>query len=485
MKYFWKIFFSTMFICICCFEIGSYFLINSGFNSAINQEKNLGYKMCDIVYYSIKSEIDNNKNIHSEISSGNEEDLIKLKNNEIFKTANSISIKNINGVISFRIIDSDNNIVFSSINNSLEPNILNNISTNQKGYILKEKNKETYIHTFRPIKLLNRNYYIEVEKNISYVTENMKMQYNISLKLTIAILIIGGILTAIISKYLIKPIKTLTSATNKIASGDFSKAVPIRGNDEVTDLSKHFNTMASELECKINELRLEAEKQELFVASFSHELKTPLTSIIGYSDMMRLKKMSSEKVALCANHIFEEGKRLENLSMRLLEIVVLKRREIELKKVSTRNFFENIQISLKPILDNLNIEFRFDIESSIIKIEPNLMKTVLINLIDNGRKAIEKDGKISLKGYVSGNDYIINVIDNGKGIEKCELEKITQAFYMVDKSRTRREGGAGLGLALCDEIIKLHGALIEFESKINEGTSVNIILKGACLNEKI
>ena len=105
------------------------------------------------------------------------------------------------------------------------------------------------------------------------------------------------------------------------------------------------------------------------------------------------------------------------------------------------------------------------------------MKTVLINLIDNSRKAIEKGGKISFEGKIENGCYVFSVTDNGRGISKADIERITEAFYMVDKSRSRAKGGAGLGLAVCSEICKLHGTKLDFESTEGVGTTVTLRIK--------
>ena len=112
------------------------------------------------------------------------------------------------------------------------------------------------------------------------------------------------------------------------------------------------------------------------------------------------------------------------------------------------------------------------------------MSTVCINLLDNARKAIDEGqkGEISLLGRRCDDGYEILVIDNGCGMEQEELAKITEAFYMVDKSRSRKKGGAGLGLAVCSEILRLHGGLLEFVSQPGQGTCARVWLRGEHLH---
>lgn len=105
------------------------------------------------------------------------------------------------------------------------------------------------------------------------------------------------------------------------------------------------------------------------------------------------------------------------------------------------------------------------------------MKTVLFNIIDNSRKALEHGGKIQITGQQQANGYLLEILDDGPGIPEEELSKITEAFYMVDKSRAREKGGAGLGLALCSKIIQMHGGTLTFDSHPGAGTAVIIRLK--------
>lgn len=132
---------------------------------------------------------------------------------------------------------------------------------------------------------------------------------------------------------------------------------------------------------------------------------------------------------------------------------------------------------LSPSLKKLGIVLKVIVEDVMLMIEPDLMKTVLLNLLDNGRKAIEGGGTLYLLGRKEEGGFAIYVRDTGKGIPKEELSRITEAFYMVDKSRARQQGGAGLGLAICAEIVKRHKGLMTFKSIPGKGTMVRIFME--------
>ena len=233
----------------------------------------------------------------------------------------------------------------------------------------------------------------------------------------------------------------------------------------------------SNLEQQFQELEDAARRQEDFIGSFAHELKTPLTSMIGYADMLRTTEVTQEEQFQAANYIFKEGKRLESLSFKLLDLMVVKNQELELRPVKIRWMAEDIKGMLQPSLKKLGIVLKVIVEDASLMLEPDLMKTVLLNLLDNGRKAIEGEGTLYLLGRREEDGFALYVRDTGKGIPKEELSRITEAFYMVDKSRARQQGGAGLGLSICQEIVKRHGGTMTFKSIPGKGTMVRIFLE--------
>lgn len=475
MKFFWKIFFSTMFVSVFFFALGSYYLIHSSFQAALGQEIKAAYEINDIVYYSLQNEF---RDIPSTYLN------TQTIRQQIQKTARSISINNMNNKIDFNVFGADHNVLYSSIPIHFEEDILFDLFFNEKAHSLEKQKDKIYIRVVRPAEFLKTSCYIETIRDVSTVFANQRFQYEIFAKIVITLIGIGSVLIAVISKLLMKPIRRLTVASKKIAAGNFQKKLAVVGSDEIAVLSKQFNLMSDKLQQKIDALKEEAEKQELFVAAFSHELKTPLTAIIGFSDRLRTKLKDDEQLSICADYIFTEGKRLEALSMRLLEMVVLQKQKLQCQQVSAGAFFEHIASLMHPNLQERGIQLTMYIEPAVLSIEPVLMETVCINLIDNARKSIESDGKIAVIGKNVPEGYVFSVEDNGKGMAEEELKKITQAFYMVDKSRSRKEGGAGLGLAICDEILKLHGAAIQFSSTIGVGTCVTVLLKGSQQHEE-
>ena len=233
-----------------------------------------------------------------------------------------------------------------------------------------------------------------------------------------------------------------------------------------------------ELEGAISNLEDVANRREEFIASFAHELKTPLTAIIGYADMIRSKEMTPKSRFTAAGYIFSEGKRLEALSLKLMDIIVAGKQGFELKTFEIGYFIRSIAAVTVPSLSNDGITLDMRWEPGEIKVEPDLFKTLMINLVDNARKASKKNDTIELFGKAEKGGYALYVRDHGRGMKKEELSKITEPFYMIDKSRSRAQNGAGLGLALCQRIAELHATELQYESEPGKGTTVRIFLKG-------
>lgn len=290
--------------------------------------------------------------------------------------------------------------------------------------------------------------------------------------------ILGALVMAAFSFAITKPINRLTRSTRRFASGELNERTEEKGGDEIAELSKSFNSMAGTIESTITSLELAAKQKDDFTSSFAHELKTPLTSVIGYADMIYQKKdLSPDQVHEAAGYILNEGMRLEALSLKLMELIVLEKQDFTLVEMRADEVTEDIAATARPMLEKKEAELELTVTEDYVRIEFDLFKTLVLNLIDNAAKAGAKH--ISVKGERAGGKYRMTVSDDGAGIPADQLERITEAFYMVDKSRSRKEHGAGLGLAIASRIAKVHGTELVFESEVGKGTGVSFELARA------
>lgn len=268
--------------------------------------------------------------------------------------------------------------------------------------------------------------------------------------------------------------RQLSRIARSFAKGNMQARAVVKNKDEVGVLAQDFNDMAEKLSDRMFSLEDQAKRQEEFTSAFAHELKTPLTSIIGYADMIRSMNLTEEERIKAAGYIYSQGKRLEALSLKLLELMVMKKQDFEFVSMDAHYFIQTVfDLAEVGVLEK-NLVLKMKSESGKIYGEKDLLISLFANLIDNSKKASQEGDVIWIEGKNGRKGYEISVRDEGRGIPQEELSKITDAFYMVDKSRSRKEGGAGLGMTLCNRIVDLHGAEWKIESELNKGTSVTV-----------
>lgn len=278
-----------------------------------------------------------------------------------------------------------------------------------------------------------------------------------------------------LSALLTEPLKRMSKAARRMAQGFYTERLSLKSGGEIGALAESFNQMADSVEDKIDRLSKAAREKEDFVANFAHELKTPLTSIIGYADTICQRDLSREELYKASWHIWTEGMRLESLSQKLMELIVLGRQDFPLTETPVMELLSDVEESLKPLLSEKQITFRLQADPAEVLMDYDLLKTLLLNLADNSIKA--GCSRIELQCTRQEDGYWICAGDDGCGMEEEELSRITEAFYMVDKARSRKQHGAGLGLALAERIAGIHGGTLLFESRKGVGTAVRFRLK--------
>lgn len=324
-------------------------------------------------------------------------------------------------------------------------------------------------------------YYFAFGKNIQYVYDVRDRLYEQYRGMVLFVIVLSIPVSWLLAYHFTKPIRQLMRATRDFARGNYQSRVEVKGEDELASLMLEFNRMARRLERSIWELEDAARRQEEFTGAFAHELKTPLTSIIGYGDMLRSMNLTEEEKRSSSDYIYQQGKRLERLSYKMMELVRVNKQGITLKPIKTRELAYEIELFTKRLLWEKKVVLERSVAPGIIYGDLDLLCSLFGNLIDNASKACgrktytgEEQGKILFVGKQEKRGYSFTVTDNGCGIPADEVGKITEAFYMVDKSRARKEGGAGIGMTLCSRIVKLHHARWEITSDENMGTNVYI-----------
>lgn len=218
-----------------------------------------------------------------------------------------------------------------------------------------------------------------------------------------------------------------------------------------------------------------AEKQELLLGALAHEMKTPLTSVIGFSDSLLHVRLSGEQQRRALENINREGRRMEALSAKMLQLMGLYQNEaIELREGRAAGLIGRVAAEKEEQARLCGVTLHTECEDFSLQMDEALMESLLLNLVDNALRASKLGDVVTIRaGFVNG-ARALQVEDEGCGIPEEELARVTEAFYMVDKSRSRRAGGAGLGLALCTRIAALHHGRLLISSEEGRGTVVTV-----------
>lgn len=287
---------------------------------------------------------------------------------------------------------------------------------------------------------------------------------------SVAVLGVSLILRWLIGREL-KPVGDLTDFSREMEDGHYNKRIEVKSKNELGILSESFNGMAEAIETRDREL-LESEKRKtLFMGNLTHELKTPLTAISGYAQaLMRAGLSDRQREEACA-YIYRECHRLDNLSKKMMILLELdKEQTIDMVTISAEALLEEVRESCQVILETKQITMETVTHGEHFTADRELMCDVLINLIDNAVKASEPGQSI----IVSAEENRISVRDFGQGIPLEEQKKILQPFYRVDKSRSRKNGGSGLGLALVKQVLDKHHAELLLTSEPGKGSCFTI-----------
>lgn len=383
-----------------------------------------------------------------------------------------------------------NQILYTNSPIELDMGLLEKVVTNNSEAIASNSSISDYYTQLLNIDGKTRLFVASIvtfeQQDLIFVTSNdisdIFASYNHQLRyakfICIALSLVCSIILLILVKFLLRPLEYLNRTTHAIASGNYSQRINVKTHDELGMLADSMNIMADSVEENVSQLKEVAENRKEFINNLSHEMKTPLTSILGFADIIRIKRnITAEELSDYSSIIFDEAKRLKNLSGKLMELITIGETNLEFIEIETTELFSQIDLLMQPIMKNNEMLLETSCDNCIIRVDLELFKSMLLNFIDNAVKASSKDSMIQLKGNFAGESFTICIIDTGIGISKSELNKITEPFYMVDKARSRKAGGAGLGLALCKSIAEIHEADFKILSEINKGTTVKLSLK--------
>lgn len=367
-------------------------------------------------------------------------------------------------------ISAENNIVYT--------NIFFDISGIKEKIVPSQDNIKAVIsNEFLFMSVKEENYNIILAEDITEIFNERREQIYFFIRVSVIFSFIIAFCLYIVIYLLTGRIGKLSRTMQKISNGNYSARVQDLGKDEVGKLAKSFNKMAKSIEDTIEEIKRVSENRQNFIHNITHEIRTPLTSIIGYSSLIKSGKVSdSEKIIEYNNKIYEEGNYLNLISQRLMDIVLLDNKKIELEYVDFSAVLEELIENLKN--DYTEVKFLKAIPEGIGFLSDKvLLHSLVLNIIKNAIMSYENKNEaevfISLE-KLNEKTILLKIIDRGKGMSEEQLERIKEPFYTLNKDRNRQISGMGLGLPLCVKICEVLNGKLEIESKLGQGTCVNI-----------
>ncbi|WP_028563315.1 sensor histidine kinase [Paenibacillus pinihumi] len=323
------------------------------------------------------------------------------------------------------------------------------------------------------VPLLSEGAAVGIVRYVTSLTETERTVRQIMIILLTAGLIVVAIVTVLsifLSRTITGPVKELKRAAERMAEGDFTVRAEKRYRDELGTLTDTLNTMAGTI------MRNEELKND-FISSVSHELRTPLTSVKGWAVTLQDDRGEDKQMLEEGLHIIEaETDRLTRLVDDLLDFSKFNEGQIILAPVRLQvgDWLEQLGKQLAPRAERLRIKLEVQIESGlpVVKADPNRLKQVLINLLDNSFKFTSPQGTILVRACAAGSEIILSVEDTGSGIPEQDLAHVFQRFYKGSNAMP----GSGLGLPISNHIVELHGGRMQIESRCGTGTKVEVHL---------
>ncbi|MEK8129563.1 HAMP domain-containing sensor histidine kinase [Paenibacillus filicis] len=282
----------------------------------------------------------------------------------------------------------------------------------------------------------------------------------------------GSLFILVSARYLVNPLKKMTLATRQIAKGDFNIQLNQRKRkDELGELARSFDHMALELH------QLESMRQD-FVSNVSHEIQSPLTSISGFSKLVRNPQMPEEEKQQYLDIIETEAERLSRLSENLLKLASLdsEHHPFHPGPLELDEQLRRVVVALEPLWSAKSIELQLELPRTKLIADVDQLNQVWINLLTNAIKFTPAGGSIELSLETMTDRVRVIIQDTGAGIAPEDQERIFERFYKGDKSRERAKSGSGLGLAIVRKIVDLHQGTVEVESELGRGTKMAVTL---------
>lgn len=344
-----------------------------------------------------------------------------------------------------------------------EPNVISTQRANGKRYILIS------------VPTADGKYTVTYCKDVSFLDEDFKSISVVFVFTSVGASAVLALVLFLILRRFSDPLEKLKRATEQIADGNYLARADESGRDEFAMLASDFNRMAERVGNQMNELTESAKTKQIMLDNLAHEMRTPLTSIRGYAEYLLNANIGEDERIEAIEFIISESEHLKRIGDRLLDEAFIRENAINKENADIGAIISDSARALSHYAAQRGVELKVCSESVFLVCDAALIEMLVTNLIKNAINACKDGGKVTVDCKIQNESLIISVRDNGIGMTSEQISRIKEPFYRTDRSRSRRDGGTGLGLSLCDRIARAHNSELLFESELTKGTVAKVI----------
>jgi signal transduction histidine kinase len=462
MKFWQKAYICIIVVFLIGFDATAYFLITKGYSLSIQQIYSTADSERYVIQKSLQSRISAISQLYEEINA---------KNLEMYITPYGQYYAD--QKIYLELYYNDDR-AYSNFPYLVEERPELNIEQGEKSTISREVNGVLYYiitgYLEEPYANIKFVYIKDIQNLADYKAEMIRHTVTIGMA-------ISALLSVILLFLLLKlthPIRRLNQITEEIAGGNYEKRANIKSKDEIGEFAQNFNAMADSVQAHIQRLSDITEERQRFIDNLAHEMRTPITAIMGYGEFLKYANYTQEESEKAINYIIHQSERMKNMAQKLMDLARLNHMGIIPQAIDLREILAYVESSLEQIIKEKRVDVKRDLQVTLMEADRDLIESLVLNVMENALRALPDRGKIEVKAHREENGFMLSIADNGTGISQEDISKVFEPFYRGDKSRSRAYGGVGLGLALCKQICDLHHARMEIFSKPNIGTTITI-----------
>ncbi len=313
--------------------------------------------------------------------------------------------------------------------------------------------------------------YVLMTKELNGIDQDIKLITRLLVIMTIVIVAIGTVVWGLCTRPFTSQIEKMSRITNKMAKLNFEEKINYNRNDEVGVLAHSIDSMSDELKESIDNLKEDIEKRKRTLRDLSHEIKTPVTTIMGYTENIQYLCQNDEKVQKYCGIMLSECEEINSLINEMMTMSLIESDEYinqkEETQISTLSHELKIRIENEFSLENITVSM----EDGKLNCNAGLIGRAVLNFVSNAVKYGKGGTPIAVYGKRENNRYIFAVVNEGNEISGNEKKLIWEAFYKIDKSR-KRGGGHGIGLSIVKRIADIHSGGVELKSENGKNTFI-------------